>query len=84
MSFVLMLKVEDGGSSPEAIGLRNTLIKKISEIPFDGNDSRNNLENVTALLNFFIQISSLTRLKRTGWVRSKVRDPERVSGHMFR
>jgi len=24
------------------------------------------------------------RLKRTGWVRSKVKDPERVSGHMFR
>ena len=31
-----------------------------------------------------MKVSELTRLKRTGWVRSGVRDPERVAGHMFR
>ena len=36
------------------------------------------------LLEFFLKISDLTRLKRTGWVRSGVRDPETVAGHMFR
>ena len=36
------------------------------------------------LLTFILKVSELIRLKRTGWVRAGVRDPERVAGHMFR
>ena len=39
---------------------------------------------VHLFLGFFLKISELTRLKRTGWVRSGVRDPETIAGHMFR
>ena len=36
------------------------------------------------LLKFFLKISSLTRLKRTGWVRCGVNGPETVAAHMYR
>jgi len=63
-------------------------VKKISETPFEGvegnHEEVHKSERVYGLLKFFLQISSLLNLKRTGWIRSKVRDPERVAGHMFR
>ena len=62
-------------------------MKKISEMPFDGIENNVNgdkVNNAYAIINFIFKISALLNLKRTGWVRSKVRDPERVSGHMFR
>merc|ERR1719412_751538 len=37
-----------------------------------------------SLLSFIIKISGLQRLRRTAWETAGVRNPERVSGHMFR
>ena len=39
---------------------------------------------LSRLLQFLLQVSSLQRLQRTGWVRSGVRDPETDAGHMWR
>merc|ERR1712073_124917 len=41
-------------------------------------------QDFQSLLTFIIKISTLRCLKRTGWVKREVFDPERVSGHMFR
>merc|ERR1712079_240478 len=41
-------------------------------------------QDFQSLLTFIIKISNLRCLKRTGWVKREVFDPERVSGHMFR
>ncbi|ROT71185.1 hypothetical protein C7M84_010517 [Penaeus vannamei] len=35
-------------------------------------------------LEFFKTIGRLKHIKRTGWVRSDVNDPETISGHMYR
>ncbi len=73
---------KEGGSSSTA-----NILRKIKEVSFPGlerlqvfNDS-SELQN---LLKFIMKISDLIRLKRTGWVRSGVRDPENVAGHMYR
>ena len=42
------------------------------------------LSELDNLLTFILKVSELTRLKRTGWVRAGIRDPERVAGHMYR
>ena len=39
---------------------------------------------LTKLLQFWLTISKLQRLRRTGWVRCGVREPETVAGHMYR
>ena len=36
------------------------------------------------LLQFILSLSRLQRLRRTGWVRCGVREPETVASHMFR
>uniref|UniRef100_A0A0K2TFS5 HD domain-containing protein n=2 Tax=Lepeophtheirus salmonis TaxID=72036 RepID=A0A0K2TFS5_LEPSM len=37
-----------------------------------------------SIIKFIQQVSSLTKLKRTGWVRFGVNNPETVASHMFR
>ena len=39
---------------------------------------------LTRTLKFWLTLSKLQRLRRTGWVRCGVREPETVAGHMFR
>jgi putative hydrolase of HD superfamily len=84
-ALLLFEELQKEDQTPNNNEMKRLLIRKISEMPFEGLDhsgSRN--QNICALINFFLRISSLLSLKRTGWVRSGVRDPERVSGHMFR
>lgn len=66
---------------------RRLLLSKMVEAGFPGHEKYTmfgDSADFQSLLTFFITISNLRCLKRTGWVRSGVRDPERVSGHMFR
>ena len=63
------------------------LLKKMKEVGFPGLERLqvfNDEAELQSLLKFFLKISDLTRLRRTGWVRSGVRNPETVSGHMYR
>lgn len=64
------------------------LMRWMREVGFPGTEQPQLKENdeseLNKLLAFFLKVSDLVRLKRTGWVRSGVRDPERVAGHMFR
>ena len=63
------------------------LLSKMEEVGFPGTermqvfDDDSQLRN---LLTFILKVSELTRLKRTGWVRMGIRNPETVAGHMFR
>jgi len=41
-------------------------------------------EPLKKLLRFWLEISKLQRLRRTGWVRCGVREPETVASHMYR
>ena len=66
---------------------RRLLLSKMVEAGFPGHEKYTmfgDSADFQSLLTFFISISNLRCLKRTGWVRSGVHDPERVSGHMFR
>ncbi|TRY73879.1 hypothetical protein TCAL_15740 [Tigriopus californicus] len=63
------------------------LLKRMCHAKFPGHEKYEMFKDGTELQNllyFFLQISCLSSLKRTGWVNMKVRDPERVAGHMFR
>jgi putative hydrolase of HD superfamily len=63
------------------------LLSKMKEVGFPGQERLqvfNDVSELQNLLRFFLKISDLIRLKRTGWVQSGIRDPERVAGHMFR
>ena len=63
------------------------ILDKMVEVGFPGHEKYTMFRDTSdfaSLLTFFIKISGLQRLQRTGWVRSGVRDPEKVSGHMFR
>ena len=63
------------------------ILDKMVQVGFPGHEKYmmfRDTSDFASLLSFFIQISGLQRLQRTGWVKSSIRDPERVSGHMFR
>ena len=63
------------------------ILDKMVQVGFPGHEKYTMFRDTSdfgSLLTFFIRISGLQRLQRTGWVRAGVRDPERVSGHMFR
>ncbi|ESO86057.1 hypothetical protein LOTGIDRAFT_167561 [Lottia gigantea] len=40
--------------------------------------------NAANLVEFFSLVGQLKRVKRTGWVRNHITDPESVAGHMYR
>ena len=66
---------------------RRGLLKKMQEVGFPGTEKIQLFGDETelnGLLTFVLKITDLSRLKRTGWVRAGIRDPERVAGHMFR
>ncbi|GAB6028430.1 HD domain-containing protein 2 [Chamberlinius hualienensis] len=37
-----------------------------------------------SVIRFFMKIGQLKQLRRTGWLRQKVKDPESVADHMYR
>ena len=63
------------------------ILDKMVKVGFPGYEKYvmfKDTSDLSSLLAFIVKISGLQRLQRTGWVRAGVRDPERVSGHMFR
>ena len=63
------------------------LLRLMQEVGFPGTEKFQLMDDesdLKRLLAFFLKVSQLIRLKRTGWVRAGVRDPERVAGHMYR
>ena len=73
---------KEGGSKDTSI-----LLRKMQEVGFPGTEKMQVFGDDTQLrdlLGFILKVSELTRLKRTGWIRSGIRDPETVAGHMFR
>ena len=63
------------------------ILDKMVQVGFPGHENYTMFQDTSDfnnLLLFFTKISGLQRLQRTGWVRAGIRDPERVSGHMFR
>ena len=65
----------------------NAVYAKMCDVGFPGCENYRlfgDVSQLKAVLAFLMQISTLLSLKRTGWVDHKVRDPERVAGHMFR
>ncbi len=65
----------------------NVLVKKMCEVGFPGTEKVTlfgDVSEVERLLKFLLQASVLVGLRRTGWVRSEVPDPETVASHMFR
>ena len=65
----------------------NVIYSKMCDVGFPGCENYEmfgDASQLKAILAFLLQVSTLMSLKRTGWVDHKVRDPERVAGHMFR
>jgi len=63
------------------------LLAKMCRVKFPGWEHFSFLADpgpITKLLQFWLNISRLQKLRRTGWVRCGVREPETVAGHMFR
>ena len=83
MTFFLFSELQKEGGPEDT----TTLLRKMEEVGFPGTeriqvyDDDSQLRN---LLTFILKVSELTRLKRTGWVRMGIRNPETVAGHMFR
>lgn len=78
-------ELQKEGSATDAT--MNNVLRKMKEVGFPGQEKYQMYDDDTelkSLLKFFISISSLLHLRRTGWVRSGVHDPERVAGHMYR
>jgi len=64
-----------------------TVFKKALRVGFPGSSQFSLLASptpLTNLLKFWLEASRLQRLRRTGWVRCGVREPETVAAHMFR
>ena len=63
------------------------LLTKMVQVKLPGWEQFVYLSNTTQLtrtLQFLLTVSKLQKLRRTGWVRCGVREPETVAGHMFR
>jgi len=63
------------------------LLAKMCRVKFPGWEQFSLLADpgpLTKLLQFLLNISRLQKVKRTGWVRCGVREPETVAGHMYR
>ena len=72
---------------PNAEQSKLQILDKMVKVGFPGYEKYmmfKDTSDFSSLLAFIIKISGLQRLQRTGWVRAGIRDPERVSGHMFR
>ena len=66
---------------------KQQILDKMVQVGFPGHEKYTlfrDTSDFASLLTFFIKVSGCQTLKRTGWVRAGIRDPEHVSGHMFR
>ena len=76
-------EMKETGGQPEI----KELLKKMAQIRIPGWEQLMYLGDskpLTRVLTFWLTLSKLQRLQRTGWVRCGVREPETVAGHMFR
>ena len=66
---------------------KQQILDKMVQVGFPGHEKYTMFRDTSdfaSLLTFFLKVSGCQTLQRTGWVRAGIRDPERVSGHMFR
>ena len=77
-------EVKDGTSKVTQV---EPLLAKMSRVRFPGWEDlalRADPLPLKRLLAFWLHISKLQKLQRTGWVRCGVREPETVASHMYR
>jgi len=63
------------------------ILAKMASVGFPGTskvEMFKDYSDLAKLLAFWMEVSKLLRLRRTGWVRCKVREPETVASHMYR
>jgi len=79
--------VKEGIPDTETKGMTKGILAKMASVGFPGASRVKLFQDygeLVKLLAFWLEISKLLRLKRTGWVRCKVREPETVASHMYR
>jgi len=84
--YILRLEEEQKGSTAGTLDPTQILVR-MAELQFPGSTRFKYFKDKALLekaLKFIFEISKLQRLKRTGWVKCQVRDPETVAAHMFR
>jgi len=77
-------EVKDGTTKATEV---EVLLAKMARVGFPGAEEYRLLGDrapLRRLLAFWLQLSQLQKLRRTGWLRSGVREPETVAGHMYR
>ena len=83
----LLLRWEEEVKEGKPAGEVGGLLKKMALVQFPGWQHYVHLSDpapLSRLLQFLLSLSRLQRLRRTGWVRCGVRQPETVAAHMFR
>ena len=83
----MMLRWEEEVKEGKPVGEVGGLLKKMAQVKFPGWEQFLFLSDpapLAKLLQFILSLSRLQRLRRTGWVRCGVREPETVASHMFR
>eukprot|EP00088_Acartia_fossae_P071257 TRINITY_DN9748_c0_g1_i13.p1 TRINITY_DN9748_c0_g1~~TRINITY_DN9748_c0_g1_i13.p1 ORF type:complete len:705 (-),score=118.84 TRINITY_DN9748_c0_g1_i13:132-2192(-) len=83
----VLLRWEEEGKGRKDLPGTEAILSRMVKLQFPGAlryaYHKDNSE-LSKFLEFVLKISELQRLKRTGWVKCQVRDPETVAGHMFR
>ena len=83
----LLLRWEEEVKEGKPANEVKDLLKKMVAVKFPGWEQFAYLGDpgpLTRTLKFWLTLSKLQRLRRTGWIRCGVREPETVAGHMFR
>ena len=83
----VLLRWEEEVKEGKPEGEVGSLLKKMCQVKLPGWEQFVHLSDpapLAALLQFLLSVSRLQRLRRTGWLRCGVREPETVAGHMFR
>ena len=83
----MLLRWEEEVKEGKPVGEVGGLLKKMAAVKFPGWQHFLHLSDpapLGRLLQFILSLSRLQRLRRTGWVRCGVREPETVASHMFR
>eukprot|EP00090_Calanus_glacialis_P018970 TRINITY_DN29292_c0_g1_i1.p1 TRINITY_DN29292_c0_g1~~TRINITY_DN29292_c0_g1_i1.p1 ORF type:complete len:701 (-),score=284.90 TRINITY_DN29292_c0_g1_i1:56-2104(-) len=83
----IMLRWEEEVKEGKPMSEVKDLLSKMCRVKFPGWEQFSLLSDpgpLNKLLQFWLNISRLQKLRRTGWVRCGVREPETVAGHMYR
>jgi len=83
----IMLRWEEEVKDGKPASQIDPLLAKMAKVRFSGWQNLTMLGDsgpLKKLLSFWLQISKLQKLRRTGWVRCGVREPETVAAHMYR